>query len=338
MKKKNRTGLDESVPSTKIKPFDFNAVACDASRPIRPLRALTQSGKTAKFSTPITTKSSASSIVAKSAPAGKSKSPQAKRRGLLSSTRRSSTPFTRVNPPTTYVALPFSIDAAVTGTVSLNSANPSLSNTTPIDHYPTTPGAPFNLYEEPEALQIDTIMDNSTSFLKISDKEIVDSMDDHDKENIPPPDDPSVTGATTNTIPTSRRNLMTDEPRTPLGELNVAEYYAEGYDSDSYTIVAAENEPEQREETLCTTKSEAAICSQSDANVASGSDNGWGDLLAQVEAAKAKTAALESEFDPIIEVVEDKTATTGIEIWEGASASAENDEAATHDVPVSAVA
>ena len=343
-KKKNRAGLDESTPSMKHALFNFDLVMTKPlPRAIQPLRRSTQIGVTHKLKTPVNVKPLASSRNVNSAPPAAGRSSKDKAKGLLKTHRTPTTSYTRVDPPSDYGFLPFSIDTAVTATAPLPSVDTSLSKEDSVVHCSTSQGSAskgcaFVIHEESELSQLETLMGTNYRYLDLSDDdERFDAMNDRGKENVPPADDPN---ATVNTnIPTSRRNLMTDEPRTPLGDLNVAEYYAEGLTSESQTIVPADDEVEEQIQDSKTNSK--TNCGQSDANATSDVNHGWDDLLAQVEAAtKAKSGALDSEFAP--NEIHDKSDTSSvIEIWESGSASSENEaenEAAAHDVPASAVA
>jgi hypothetical protein len=106
----------------------------------------------------------------------------------------------------------------------------------------------FDIYEETEAQQDYTVnewtMTQSATILDISDDESKpQARSDRGKENIPPNDVFVVPrGATTQSstsakIPSSRKDMMTDEPRTPLGDLNATDYYPEGLDATSVVLV-----------------------------------------------------------------------------------------------------
>ena len=79
------------------------------------------------------------------------------------------------------------------------------------------------------------------------------ARDDHQKENIPPNGFrgaavSSITSTVASTYAAaSRKDMMTDEPRTPLGDLNASDYYAEGCDATSVVLVAEDVvEPERQ--------------------------------------------------------------------------------------------
>ena len=90
-------------------------------------------------------------------------------------------------------------------------------------------------------------MTQSATILDISDDEgKARDRADRGKENIPPNDVlvvPSGTithSSTSAKVPSSRKDMMTDEPRTPLGDLNAADYYPEGLDASSVVLVQDE--------------------------------------------------------------------------------------------------
>ncbi|KAI4086408.1 MAG: hypothetical protein LQ348_007100 [Seirophora lacunosa] len=97
----------------------------------------------------------------------------------------------------------------------------------------------FVIREDTPDEELTNLMEHSTHTLDISDDENRGKFrDDSDKENIPPPGCPASA-----VRPVGRRDLMTDEVRTPLGKLNAAEYYAAGYDAASVVNAPQEDLP-----------------------------------------------------------------------------------------------
>lgn len=145
----------------------------------------------------------------------------------IGSARRSAT---RVNPPSGGIGvLPFSIDAALSGTVpayNLDQDTSALGN--------SKESLKFEIYEDTQEEYMGNIVEHATCILDISDDESRDKFydDGSNKENVAPPDH---TGnhSTGNQVPVTRKNMMADEPRSPLGDLEAAMYYAEGCDADS---------------------------------------------------------------------------------------------------------
>lgn len=99
-------------------------------------------------------------------------------------------------------------------------------------------------------------MEHSTCVLDISDDEgkIQSTRDGRGKENIPPLEPVSTTpnqgGPVAATVATSRKDMMTDEPRTPLGELNPKDFCPEGVDSTSCIVYEDEKSPSSKEEAV----------------------------------------------------------------------------------------
>ncbi|MCJ1430465.1 hypothetical protein MMC29_008383 [Sticta canariensis] len=236
--KKSKSGLEDSVQS-KTALFMFtnggDKTAAPTARPKRPLPA---SPRYTLVSKPSLTVSTSLPIRAGTArvPAGRS---PVKRIGLMSHRRKVS----RINPPSLCngdaqgASLPFSLDAALSGTVS--SYTPQAETKVPLMLDNSIPASwKFTIYEETECQQKDTILAHSTNILDISDDEGGLGAKDHrGKENIPPTD-----ALITTEMPASRWNKMDDLPRTPLGGLDPAHFYAEGFDASSHFLVPAEKD------------------------------------------------------------------------------------------------
>ncbi|QDS69149.1 hypothetical protein FKW77_010480 [Venturia effusa] len=195
-------------------------------------------------------------------------SPKHKRVGLLSKGRRfSSSPFRRVEPPSfksTPTGLPFSIDAALSGTIS--------------SYKPATPAAPtlpepvlssrdansmpsswfFDIHEDTPEEEAANLMEHSTLTLDISSDDDGDavkqrSIDDRGKENVPPPDWTGPTLRRSHSAPAGShkgihsvkkalelaeklRDTM-QEDRAALGSLNAGDFYPDGLDDRSVVLV-----------------------------------------------------------------------------------------------------
>ncbi|MCJ1345832.1 hypothetical protein MMC31_004041 [Peltigera leucophlebia] len=145
----------------------------------------------------------------------------------IGSARRNAT---RVNPPTGGVgALPFSIDAALSGTVPAYTVDQDI-----FALGKSKDSLKFEIYEDTKEEYMGNIVEHATCILDISDDECRDKFydDGSNKENVAPPDHMG-NHSTGNQVPITRKNMMTDEPRSPLGDLEAAIYYAEGCDADS---------------------------------------------------------------------------------------------------------
>ena len=237
-----------------------------------------------------------------SAPAPAGRSPKSKHRGLLSRRRFSANPFGRVDPPAfaPNAGLPFSIDAALAGTVS--------TQKTKTKSRPSSKGWHFEIHEDSPADEMANLMEHSTCTLEISDDEGRQSPkgDRDNKENIPPLD-----FQTMGNVPTSRRDLMTDEPRSPLGDLDAKEYYPEGCDASSIFVVPADDVDNEKQ----------ADIAQPISAVTSTSINEGEKLQQGCQVSLSNT----SEKVHLADTVANDEETPEIQIWESESAKAEDE-------------
>lgn len=193
-----------------------------------------------------------------SAPAGREIKPlKHKRVGLLSIKRPSLSPYKRIDPPARIPkkssgGLPFSIDAAISGTVGPQMAQtkvPKLSKAMPNAWF-------FDIYEDTSDEEATIIMHHSCTTLDLSSDDEEGPAAKRtklDKENIAPADYVAA-HVNANISPRSRKahaDAMTDEgDRSPLSDLAPEEYFANGLDKNSVAVIAAEpgdtdEQPEQ---------------------------------------------------------------------------------------------
>ncbi|CAI7590294.1 unnamed protein product [Penicillium viridicatum] len=226
-----------------------------ASKPIKTSRMAlsTRINISPRLSTPsripsITTPKSAPILK----PAGRSPPPKSSK----SATRRSVIAKPR---PDQYskrgVARPFSLASV-------------LAQSTPPKSAPA-PKAPaswsFDIHVDTEQEEMTNLMQHSTTVLDISDDEGKSDTSTRGKENIPPHElgiELPRTRQSTATIPAAaRKSPKMDEPRSPLGELNAAEYYAEDCNAFSYTIVYDDEEhaPEFKKPSSPLSQSQVAL-------------------------------------------------------------------------------
>ena len=324
------------LANKKVKNFDFNALKstkpskfvltkansspATSTRPIITPKRLQNNGKTNGLggrSTPLTVKTTQpSSAPAALTEAGRKSPVKSKRVGILSRHRVSSSPVTRVNPPACGLnqGLPFSIDAALSSTVATFQSTP-IQDVAPVPVATIDESIPpswqFDIYEDTPEEYASTIMQHSMPILDISDDEgrlsPARSNRDENKENIAPADASSAYAV-------SRRDMMTDEPRSPLGNLTAADYYADGCDANSFVIV-----PGDQEATCSGAASTPALASTpaTTASEASSAQEGWKEILdklrddRKVQAEMAKQAMEEGKSE--------------FEVWESESANAENE-------------
>lgn len=181
------------------------------------------------------------------------RSPKSKRVGILSRRRISASPFTRVDPPTFGATkngdgLPFSINAALAGTIPSHklrkpARTKELIAETVLESMPK--GWMFAIHTDSKDQEASNLMEHSACTLDISDDETSSSkmFDEENKENIPP--QPGMNAPVSNAIAAmhaSRKHMMTDEPRAPLGELEASDYYAAGCDALSYITIPGDED------------------------------------------------------------------------------------------------
>ena len=325
-----------SSPSKKSRTFDFELTKSDKTPlfNLTPLKTPAQyierpqvAGQKRKAEDTITPSSSngmqkhqrvAPSSAPAPAPAGRS--PKSKKTGILSRRRMTSSPFTRVNPPPFSLGqsqTPFSIDAALAGTVPTHTSKSTPRN-----------GWHFDIYEDTQDEEMSNLMHHSARTLDISDDESASHKGDKDnKENIPPIDGPAAIGYSSQIIAT-RRDMMTDEPRSPLGDLNAQEFYAAGCNASSVIIIPADESADcgNKKATSNPIIEELSACSHSYANAVTEGHEGWKDLVAQLPVDVATTNIQPDSLLPQ-EILEGEAAT--IQIWE--SESAKGDDEVTHD-------
>ena len=313
-----------SSPSKKGRAFDFDMTksndaplfAISPSQPAQYVERAQAAGQKRKAEDTVTpTAGTKRRAEPSSAPTPAGRSPKHKRIGILSRRRMTTNSFTRVNPPSSAVestnGLPFSIDAALAGTVPKYKPKSTHGK-----------GWHFDIHEDTPDEEASNLMVHTTTTLDISDDESSSSKGDKDnKENIPPIDGPAATAYATH-ITATRRDLMTDETRAPLGDLDAKDFYAEGCDASSCIIVAAEDPSEQTMDKLSTTVNtqESSSPPRPRAVAVTHAQTGWEEVVAQFAAKNTATA----HADVCTEQEVSKEATE-IQIWESESAKGDND-------------
>jgi hypothetical protein len=157
-------------------------------------------------------------------PAGRSPPPKSSK----SASRRSVTK-PRADLSKRGVARPFSLASALAQTKAPKPA-------------PKAPASwSFDIHVDTEQEEMTNLMQHSTTVLDISDDEGKAGTDSRGKENIPPHElgieipTARMSASTTATATTARTESM--EERAPLSELNAADYYAEGCNAFSHTVI-----------------------------------------------------------------------------------------------------
>lgn len=141
------------------------------------------------------------------------------------------------------VSRPFSIATALSNGKSQKTIAPS----TPFTKTPVPASWSFDIYVDSEEEEMTNLMQHSTGVLDISDSEAKqETSSGRGKENVPPaelgielapaaPQQESPAAAT-------RKSVMMEESRAPLGELNAADYYGADCHAFSYAVVWDEEE------------------------------------------------------------------------------------------------
>jgi hypothetical protein len=188
-----------------------------------------------------------------SAPAGRSPT-RGKRSGILN--RRRSGPYTRVDPPSFNLdsAAPFSLDAALKGTIPGYESRAQAPRAAPVESVipelhqdEMKPGWFFDIHEDTPEQEMTNLLQHSTCTLDISSDEESEQKarrekdEGRDKENVPPMDDVSQTSARRGARATADEMLVEKE-RVALGEMNTADFFADGCDESSIIIIPADEE------------------------------------------------------------------------------------------------
>ena len=307
------------APSKKAKGFDFASAKLEkaprfsltASQPLKNVDLTQVVGHKRKAddsgSSPNThVKRRAEPATALAAPAGRS--PKHKRIGILQRRRATGCPVTRINPPGASSNAPFSLNAALAGTVSMKPQKKKASKK----------AWDFDIYEDAAGEEDANIMEHQACTLDISDDESRTSPskgDRDNKENVPPADYNSATNA-----PIARRDMMIDEIRSPLGDLDAKDFYAEGCDANSVIIIPPED-PEHSNENVKFHSEDPSTPTPLDKSASQG-QQGWETILAQMSATKREDVVSE-EVEGILSAKEPAE----IKIWESESAKGDEETA-----------
>ncbi|KAL5049386.1 hypothetical protein BDW71DRAFT_159996 [Aspergillus fruticulosus] len=148
--------------------------------------------------------------------------------------RRATVSKSRLESARKGVGRPFSLAAALSTGKSGSKSQPAPALKMPASWS-------FEIYVDSEQEEMTNLMQHSTCVLDISDDEGKDeSLSDHrGKENIPPADlgIPLTRSRQQESPAAARKSDMVDEPRSPLGELNAADFYGEDCHAFSYAVV-----------------------------------------------------------------------------------------------------
>lgn len=108
----------------------------------------------------------------------------------------------------------------------------------------------FVIHEDTPEQEMTNLLQHSTCVLDISSDEETESRRQREraegKENVPPVDDVSQTSRTrfARMAAADADDMMIEKERRPLGEMDVREYYTEGFDESSVVIVPGDDDEE----------------------------------------------------------------------------------------------
>lgn len=317
-----------SSPSKKSRTFDFELTKSDktplftlipSKTPAQYIEHSQVAGQKRKAEDSITPTNANGTqkhqrVAPSSAPAPAGRSPKSKKIGILSRRRMTSIPFTHINPPAFSLGdsqTPFSIDAALAGTVPTYKSKSTHRK-----------GWHFDIHEDTPEDEMANLMEHSTCTLDISDDESASHKGDKDnKENIPPVDGPAAIGYSSTQITSTRRDMMTDEPRTPLGDLDAQDFYEEGCNASSVIIVLADDVADcaNKKATAASNVEEPSTPSRSRANVITEGRECWKEIVARLAADTTATNNLPLEKEA------SKQEAADIQIWESASTKGDDE-------------
>lgn len=274
--KRSKGAGDSFFSKEVLKAPVFNITNKPTARlaPTSPTRSLPASPRTRTILQPKSPISKINTSISRSsplsAPAGRSPT-RSRRSGILSNTRRRTTAgsYSRIDPPhfNLGAAAPFSLDAALKGTIPSYAARTSASSLSARASV-ETPAEPssssgsfdlgraemkaswfFDIHEDTPEQEMTNLLQHGTCTLDISSDEESEQRatreraEGRDKENIPPADDISQTSRRA----AARRGATEDDmqiekERLALADLDASEYYATGCDAASVIIVPGDED------------------------------------------------------------------------------------------------
>jgi hypothetical protein len=318
-KKRKHSSVEDDISMSKSQRYSLSTITSTKSHLSHPISTPRLSTITKPSTTPA------------SAPAAAGRSPtKPKPHGLLNARRRFAPPsFGHTKSPS------LSITAALNGTLA--SRKPKLHARTIEESKPKSWF--FDIYEESQEQQNYTIkewdMTQNAISLEISDDEGKTKAEDRGKENVDPDEvNAPITRSMAASLPKAqritRKDLMTDEPRTPLGDLNAADYYADGLDATSVVLVQDDEvvvpEPEAVKEKIVEdafTAEAVPVAVKESVFTFDAVVNSEKMTTAEVGALLMACAPVQDSETSVEELKEDDGA---IEIWESESAKDENEE------------
>ncbi|KAL4886010.1 hypothetical protein BJY04DRAFT_98201 [Aspergillus karnatakaensis] len=299
--------------STKRKrAFDDEEDHAPVKSPMKPLKSSKMAFSILEDSTatPLPPVTPTKTSTTKSTPKPAGRSPQMKAAKPFA--RRATISKSRPESARKGVSRPFSIATAFSNGKTKKQTQPSSA--------PKMPASwSFDIYVDSEQEEMTNLMQHSTCVLDISDDEgkVEEKSDSRGKENIPPAElGISLLRSRQQESPAAaaRKSEMLDEPRSPLGDLNAADYYGQDCHAFSYAVVYEDVEEfeEKKEKTAFAFARPTHPTRSKLSSVSS--------IASILEAASPKKVAVEAS-------TEAESDLAPIEIWESESAGEKADGA-----------
>lgn len=123
---------------------------------------------------------------------------------------------------------------------TLSRALPSCNLSVAISTLPVVDTTVFEIHEDTADEEMSNMLTHSANALDISDDETrIAAKMDRGKENVPPTDNNHAVASISTARHAARKAITWTKPRTPLGSLNITDFYPEAYNVDSVIIVPA---------------------------------------------------------------------------------------------------
>lgn len=243
------------------------------------------------------------------------------RGGILSTKRRTTSSFARRDTSSKLAsAVPFSLDAALKGTISayasaLPKPAPAPTLDTTLDKSEMESSWFFNIHEDTPEQEMTNLLQHSTCVLDISSDEETEQKARHaraegrDKENIPPANDVS---QTSRPRPEPTDSMVVEMARNPLSQLNAADFYEIGCDETSIVLVPGDESEENGPETAVSCADNATVPPAKTADTQS---------VEELMGCRDEPAASAAVLRPI------EGSGESFEVWESGSSKEDGDQA-----------
>ena len=121
-------------------------------------------------------------------------------------------------------------------------------------------------------------------------------------------------------LPISRKDLMTDESRTPLADLDARDYYAEGVDNNSFIIVPEDKDECDKSPFVFSAPAAKSQRTPSPVESVTGNQDVWKEILARKAVHQDEEVAKPTPENPVTANTELDQINSTFEIWDGEGA------------------